>query len=322
MHILKNPRWNIRENRVTDEKLFTNRRKFMLGFSTLALGGTFSAIPQEQLVHAEHSGINSQEIFKNKSFNPIAEVTPENLSSRYNNFFEFGSTKNIWKEAQKLNTEDWTITISGLVEKPFKVDIESLITRFSLEERIYRHRCVEAWSMVIPWIGFPLSKLVSFSKPLSTAKFIEFKTFFNPTEASEQKARWYPWPYVEGLTLEEAQNELSFLVMGAYGKNLHKQFGAPLRLHLPWKYGFKSIKSIVSLRFTAERPISFWETLASNEYGFWANVNPDVAHPRWSQKTERVLGGNSRNTEIYNGYGPEVSHLYSKYQNLGDKLFM
>ena len=322
MHILKTPRWNIRENCVTNEKIVTNRRKFMLGFSTLALGSTFSGITQEQLVHAAQSGINSQQIFKNKSFNPVAEVTPENLSSRYNNFFEFGSTKNIWKEAQNLNTDDWTISISGLVEKPFKVGIESLVTRFSLEERIYRHRCVEAWSMVIPWIGFPLSKLVSFAKPLSTAKFIEFKTFFNPKEASEQKARWYPWPYVEGLTLEEAQNELSFLVVGAYGKNLHKQFGAPLRLHLPWKYGFKSIKSIVSLRFTAERPVSFWETLASNEYGFWANVNPDVAHPRWSQKTERVLGGNSRNTEIYNGYGPEVSHLYSKYQNLGDKLFM
>ena len=321
MHILRNPRWNITQNKVTDERIILNRRSFLAGSSALAIQSTIFGAFTGQEVHAEQGVMNMANIVRNQRFNSLTEVTPENLSSRYNNFFEFGSTKSIWKEAQKLNTEGWTINVSGLVEKPFTVDIDSLISKFSLEERIYRHRCVEAWSMVIPWTGFQLSKLVNLSRPLSSAKFIEFKTFYNPKEASEQKARWYPWPYVEGLTLEEAQNELSFLVVGAYGKTLHKQFGAPIRLHLPWKYGFKSIKSIVSIRFTSERPVSFWEYLASNEYGFWANVNPNVPHPRWSQKTERVLGGSSRATEIYNGYGPEVSYLYSKHQNLGDRLF-
>ena len=237
------------------------------------------------------------------------------------NFFEFGPTKNIWKEAQKLETKNWKLKITGLVEKPLTFEVEDLINKFKLEERIYRHRCVEAWSMVVPWLGFQMSKLLKLCKPLSSAKYIKFTTFYDPKIATEQKARWYPWPYTEGLTLEEAKNDLSFLVFGAYGKNLHNQFGAPIRLHLPWKYGFKSIKSIKGIEFTDKRPVSFWENLASNEYGFWANVNPAVDHPRWSQKTERILGGGERETEIYNGYGPEVSALYSNFSNLGDRLF-
>ena len=321
MHIIKKPRWNIKEQYVTCETKVLNRRKFLCSSTTFTIGSVLSGSLVGQKSQARQRNLKPNENFKTNRLNTKIKVTPENLSSKYNNFFEFGSTKNIWKEAQRLSTKDWTLNISGLVEKPFKIDINNLISKFTLEERIYRHRCVEAWSMVIPWTGFQLSKLVELSKPLSSAKYIEFKTFYNPDEASEQKARWYPWPYTEGLTIEEAKNELSFLVVGAYGKTLHNQFGAPIRLHLPWKYGFKSIKSIVEIAFTSEKPVSFWETLASNEYGFWANVNPDVAHPRWSQKTERVLGGNSRNTEIYNGYGPEVAYLYTKYKNLGDILF-
>jgi sulfoxide reductase catalytic subunit YedY len=190
-----------------------------------------------------------------------------------------------------------------------------------IEERVIRHRCVEAWSMVVPWIGFPLSALVALAKPLGGARYVEFQTFQNPEVARGQRQFWYPWPYTEGLTLAEAGNELAFMVVGAYGKVLHKPFGAPIRLHLPWKYGFKSIKSIVRVHFTDQRPVGFWEALQDSEYGFWANVNPEVAHPRWSQATERVLGTDERvPTLLFNGYGEEVAHLYTGVDE-GDRLW-
>ena len=321
MYIQNKPRWQIKENQVTNEKLYLNRRKFIKNSSSI-LGST--ALLYNFLSKDLNATQNNENILKfqiNKKYHILSNITPENLSTKYNNFFEFGSTKNIWKEAQKLETKNWKLNITGLVEKPLTFEVEDLINKFKLEERIYRHRCVEAWSMVVPWLGFQMSKLLKLCKPLSSAKYIKFTTFYDPKIATEQKARWYPWPYTEGLTLEEAQNDLSFLVFGAYGKNLHNQFGAPIRLHLPWKYGFKSIKSIKEIEFTDKRPVSFWENLASNEYGFWANVNPAVDHPRWSQKTERILGGGERETEIYNGYGPEVSALYSNFSNLGDRLF-
>ena len=321
MYIQNKPRWQIKENQVTNEKLYLNRRKFIKNSSSI-LGST--ALLYNFLSKDLNATQNNENILKfqiNKKYHILSNITPENLSTKYNNFFEFGSTKNIWKEAQKLETKNWKLKITGLVEKPLTFEVEDLINKFKLEERIYRHRCVEAWSMVVPWLGFQMSKLLKLCKPLSSAKYIKFTTFYDPKIATEQKARWYPWPYTEGLTLEEAKNNLSFLVVGAYGKNLHNQFGAPIRLHLPWKYGFKSIKSIEEIEFTDKRPVSFWENLASNEYGFWANVNPAVDHPRWSQKTERILGGGERETEIYNGYGPEVSALYSNFSNLGDRLF-
>ena len=320
MHILKKNRWQIKENQVTNENIYLNRRNFIKN-SSILIGSTSASLFLSSIhVNASQNHSKNLQFFKNKNFNSL-ELTPEEISSKYNNFFEFGSTKSIWKEAQKLNTNNWKLKISGMVEKPITIGIEDLNNKFNLEERIYRHRCVEAWSMVIPWIGFPLSKLIQYCNPLSSSKFIKFTTFFNPKVASEQRARWYPWPYTEGLTIQEAKNELSFIVLGAYGKELHNQFGAPIRLHLPWKYGFKSIKSIVEIEFTDKQPVSFWENLASNEYGFWANVNPAVDHPRWSQKTERILGGGERNTEIFNGYGPEVSSMYTNLSYLGEKLF-
>ena len=318
MHFLNKPSWDIKETFVTDERIVKSRRAFLASLGAVSITGGFGT---DVLANTAWASQNSHIAPRNQKFNPADNITPEKLSSKYNNFFEFGSTKNIWKEAQNLNTKEWAVNISGLVEKPFTLDTDALTKKFPLEERIYRHRCVEAWSMVVPWTGFQLSKLVDFARPLSSAKFLEFKTFFSPNEATEQRARWYPWPYTEGLTIEEATNELSFMVVGAYGKSLHKQFGAPIRLHLPWKYGFKSIKSIVEINFTSKRPVSFWETLANNEYGFWANVNPDVSHPRWSQKTERVLGGGERDTELYNGYGAQVAGLYDKFESLGDTLF-
>ena len=246
--------------------------------------------------------------------------TPEAVNTTYNNLYEFGYHKEINTAAQALRLRPWTVKIDGLVEKPFEIGIDDLIRRMPLEERVYRHRCVEAWSMVVPWTGFPLAALVKLANPLSSAKFVRFETFHDPSVASGQTQTWYPWPYVEGITMAEATNELALLVTGAYGKPLHKQMGAPMRLHLPWKYGFKSIKSIKRVSFTDQRPVSFWESFQGQEYGFWANVNPQVPHARWSQATERVLGTDERiPTELYNGYGEWVAHLYKDIT--GERLF-
>jgi len=197
------------------------------------------------------------------------------------------------------------------VEAPQEIGIDDLIRKMPLEERLYRHRCVEAWSMAIPWSGFPFAKLVELAKPLSSAKYVRMETFLDPSVAPAQKQSWYPWPYVEGLTIAEATNELAFLVTGAYGKPVSKVQGAPLRLAVPWKYGFKSIKSIVRFNFTDQRPKSYWEALQASEYGFWANVNPQVPHPRWSQATEELIGRNERRpTLLFNGYAEYVGDLY------------
>ena len=208
-----------------------------------------------------------------------------------------------------------------MVEKEFTIGIDDLIRKMPLEERLYRHRCVEAWSMAVPWSGFPLAKLVEFAKPTGSAKYLRMETFNDPDMASGQKQFWYPWPYVEGLTMAEATNDLAFMVTGAYGKPVAKVMGAPLRVHLPWKYGFKSIKSIVKFTFTDERPMNFWQAIQSNEYGFWANVNPEVPHPRWSQAMERDIGTQeSVPTQLYNGYGEYVAAMYSGLTS--EPLFM
>ena len=207
-----------------------------------------------------------------------------------------------------------------MVEKPFTVDADALIRKMPLEERLYRHRCVEAWSIAVPWSGFALEALVAMARPSSGAKYVEMHGFHDAEMASGQRQTWYPWPYLEGLTMEEATNELAFIATGAYGKAIAKQNGAPLRLAVPWKYGFKSIKSITRFTFTDKRPVSFWEKLAANEYGFWANVNPEVDHPRWSQATERQLGiGRRVPTLLYNGYAEYVAHLYKDMK--GEILF-
>ena len=239
----------------------------------------------------------------------------------YNNFFEFGSHKKIWKAAQRLKIRPWTVTIDGMVENHQTLDIDSLLKRMNLEERLYRHRCVEAWSIAVPWSGFPLKALVDLARPLSSAKYLTMSSFLDKEIALGQRQFWYPWPYLEGLTIEEASNDLAFIVTGAYGKPVAKQNGAPLRLAVPWKYGFKSTKSIVRFTFTDKRPKSFWEEIQGTEYGFWANVNPKVDHPRWSQATEKQLGTGKRvPTLLYNGYGEYVAELYKNIK--GERLFM
>lgn len=323
MNLLRRPRWAIPENRVTPEAVFLSRRSLLaagIAGAGAALAGPWgsqaqAAVPGEPFTPKPP---------RNPAYaNAGRPVTDEKINSTYNNFYEFGSHKSISDAAQALETNGWTITIDGLVEKPFEIGIEDLIGKMPVEERIYRHRCVEAWSMVVPWIGFPLPALLALAKPLGSAKFVRFETFLDPQVARGQRQHWYPWPYTEGLTMAEAANPLSLMVVGAYGKVLHKPFGAPVRLHLPWKYGFKSVKSIRRISFVEERPVSFWEELQSSEYGFWANVNPAVPHPRWSQASERVLGGDERiPTELFNGYGPEVAGLYAGMEATeGDRLW-
>ncbi len=232
-------------------------------------------------------------------------------TTHYNNFYEYGSSKDVAAAAQQLQMRPWTVKIDGMVEKPIEIGVDDLMRKMTLEERTYRHRCVEAWSMAIAWTGFPLKKLVDFAKPLGSAKYLQMETFLDPKMAPGQRASWYPWPYIEGLTMAEATNDLAFLATGAYGHPLAKVQGAPLRLAVPWKYGFKSIKSIVRFSFVEKQPVGMWEKMQASEYGFWANVNPAVPHPRWSQASEEVIGtGERRPTLIFNGYGEYVADLY------------
>lgn len=309
MHYHRRESWMINENKATGESLFLNRRQIMAGavagVGAGLIGGAANALPAEARF--------SPAIRRASGFaHATTPITPESVNSTYNNFYEFGSSKSISQEAQALNSDPWTLTIDGDVETPITMDIDTLMNRMPMQERVYRHRCVEAWSMVVPWVGFPLKDLVAMAAPLSKARYVRFETFFDTDTAPEQKASWYPWPYTEGITINEATNDLAMIVVGAYGKVLHKQFGAPLRLHLPWKYGFKSIKSISKITFTTRKPKSFWETLNGREYGFWANVNPEVDHPRWSQATEKPLGQNDRiPTQLFNGYGEQVAGMYA-----------
>ena len=303
--------WEIPEHLVTPESVFLDRRALLGGSAGLAaaamLGGR--ALAETGPYPAP----------RNDAYALDRPLTPEKFSGDYNNFYEFGTSKTVLPAADALKTSPWTIKVDGLVEKPFDIGVEDLIRKIGLEERLYRHRCVEAWSMAVPWIGFPLAKLVALAKPASGAKYVQLTTFLDRKMAPGQRT-FYPWPYVEGLTMEEASNDLAFIATGIYGKPLPNQFGAPIRLALPWKYGFKSIKSIVKVSFVAERPKTFWEALGPSEYGFWANVNPAVPHPRWSQASERVLGTDTRvPTLIYNGYGEQVAGLYKDLQ--GERLF-
>ena len=311
MPVIHRRGWEIPEHLATPEHLVWSRRQ------VLAAGGAAAISLSPQLALAQRIAdlpdptASLYPVKRNPKFTLERPITEERFNLAYNNFYEFGSSKLIAKAAQELPLRPWTVKIDGMVEKPIEVGIDDLLKKMPLEERLYRHRCVEAWSMTIPWSGFPFAKLVEFAKPLGSAKYVRMETFLNPKVASGQRQTWYPWPYVEGLTIAEATNELAFLATGAYGKPVSKQMGAPLRLAVPWKYGFKSIKSIVRFSFTDKQPKSFWEALQASEYGFWANVNPEVPHPRWSQATERVLGSDTRiPTKLFNGYGEYVAGLY------------
>jgi sulfoxide reductase catalytic subunit YedY len=305
MHVIQRKGWEIPASLATPEAAFLDRRSFLAGL------GAAGALAIEQGRARADDADPSAALYpaqRNPAFTLDRDVTPEKFNLNYNNFYEFSTNKHI--DASTLKTRPWTVKLDGMVEKEQTVDIDTLIKTIGLEERLYRHRCVEAWSMAIPWTGFPLSKLVTFARPLSSAAYVRFETFLDKKMAPGQRS-FMPWPYIEGLTMAEANNELAFIATGAYGKPLAKVQGAPIRLATPWKYGFKSAKSIVRISFVDKRPETFWETLGPEEYGFWANVNPEVPHPRWSQATENFLNdGQRRPTLIYNGYAEQVASLY------------
>jgi sulfoxide reductase catalytic subunit YedY len=305
MHIKRRRQWEIAERFVTPASIVLNRRTVLTGASAAAILPSLAA---------------RADIPVNPAYTPGRALTEEKYATTYNNYYEFSESKNLWREAQALQQRPWTIKLDGLVPKPQEIDIDTLLKQVSLEERIYRHRCVEAWAMTVPWTGFPLSQLVKIAAPLASAKYVVFETTQDKVMGGLD-APFYPWPYVEGVTIDEAANDLAFLSTGMYGKPLPPQNGGPIRLTIPWKYGFKSAKAIVKVSFTEKRPATFWEAIGPSEYGFWANVNPAVPHPRWSQATERLLGSDERvPTQIFNGYAEQVGGLYADRKN--EKLFM
>lgn len=313
MLIKRRKGWEISESEVTPESVFMNRRSVMAGGFGLAGAAAFSIAPA---FAAPDPTADLYPAKRNEAFKLDREITPEKITGDYNNYYEFSTSKSLASAAASLKTRPWSVAIDGLVEKPMTIAIDDLIRKMPLEERLYRHRCVEAWSMAVPWTGFPLSKLVALAKPTSGAKYVVMQTFMDRAQAPGQKQFWYPWPYTDGLTMEEANNDLAFLVTGIYGKPLGNQYGAPIRLAVPWKYGFKSVKAITKVTFAAERPKTFWEGLQASEYGFWANVNPEVPHPRWSQADERFLTtGDRRPTLLFNGYGDYVADIYKDLKN-------
>lgn len=336
--------WDLPESRVTDEDVYWNRRRFLKASTSACAAAALGLLgcrsgPRPH----EHSALDPaadlddvaapadlgpldygiaavDAPYPTVTRNPRFAATPdgrtmvsyENAAS-YNNFYEFTtSKKSVWKKVGKFETRPWTVEITGLVQKPQTLDIDDLIAKMPHEERIYRFRCVEAWSMVVPWCGFPLKALLDRVQPLGSAKFVRFHTVNRPEQMPGLKrASWYPWPYHEALRIDEAVNELTLMVTGLYGKRLPRQNGAPLRLIVPWKYGYKSIKSIVKIELVAEQPPTFWNSLEPKEYTFLSNVDPQVPHPRWSQAMERDIQTDTKiETLPFNGYGELVASMY------------
>lgn len=314
--------WELPEREVTPEHLWLSRRGLLGSGAVLAGGALLPGVPFRLGTGEAQAATPPYPVARNERYTSDRPITDPQYPTTYNNFYEFNSSKDVVEEAQGLVTSPWSVTIDGMVEEERTLDFEDILKAMPLEERVYRHRCVEAWSMVVPWSGFPLAAFVAFARPTADARYLRMETFSESDAASGLSQFWYPWPYVEGLTMEEATNELAFVATGLYGDTIPKQNGAPLRLVVPWKYGFKSVKSIVKFTFTDERPVNFWQALQDSEYGFWANVNPEVPHPRWSQATERPLGMNERiPTRLFNGYGDYVAHLYAGMDS-SERLYM
>ena len=315
MLIRKKTATDIKSSEITSRTVYRNRREFLKGGAALALGwnitSSWAAVQSDSPLPKPFADAPGS------SFSTDEKLTDYESVTTYNNFYEFSTDKHKPAElAKDFVSRPWTINVEGECHKPRQWDIDELIKAFPPEERIYRHRCVEAWSMVVPWIGFELGKLINASEPTGNAKFVEFKTLHDPQKMPGQKAGFFgstlDWPYREGLRMDEAMNPLTILAVGLYGEYLPGQNGAPVRLTVPWKYGFKGIKSIVSIRFTEEQPATTWNIQGPSEYGFYANVNPEVDHPRWSQAKERKVGELFKQpTLMFNGYGEQVADLYS-----------
>lgn len=310
----------IPSSEITPEHIYLSRRRFMVGVGALAAGSLVLAAcgpgssRQAATANPTPSAAGSSPPQAKATTDELGDaLTPFEAVTNYNNFYEFTVEKEgVAGLAKDFKTKPWTVQVGGLVNKPKTYDIDDLRRRFGLQERIYRLRCVEAWSMVIPWLGFPLAALLKEVEPASQAKYVRFETLYDPERLPGQHSGWYNWPYVEGLRLDEAMHDLTLLSTGLYGQELLPQNGAPIRLVVPWKYGFKSIKSIVKIDLVEEMPVSLWMAAAPNEYGFYANVNPAVDHPRWSQASERRIGElGRRKTLSFNGYAEEVAQLYN-----------
>ncbi len=316
--------WEITEKEATPESVYIDRRKFL---KTMGLTGIYTIGLMYGCTRFGDSGPKTKPLSewplteaeakvypagRNTEFVLDRPITDESVAARYNNFYEFSSDKDdVWKKTENFIARPWEVEVTGLVEKPQVFDPDDLLRLMPMEERLYRHRCVEAWAMAVPWTGFSMKALIDLVRPLSKARYVRFVSFL-----PQKKNIFYvfsgPWPYTEGLTMEEAVNPLTLLVTGIYGHPLPKQHGAPLRLIVPWKYGYKSIKSIVKIEFTEEQPKTFWNTVVPDEYDFLANVNPNIPHPRWSQATEKMIDTGKRNpTLLYNGYERYVAHLYA-----------
>lgn len=299
---------------ITDKRFYLNRRKFL---TSAALVGA-AALAGDKLYELASlsitaSAANKLPVSKKTDYANGEKQTPYKDITNYNNFYEFGTDKYSPAGASKsLRTRPWTISVDGHVKKPKTYDIDTILKMAPLEERIYRHRCVEGWSMVIPWLGFPLSDFLRQVEPTSKAKYVAFQTLYDPKQMPGQTSSVLQWPYVEGLRLDEAMNPLTLMTVGLYGEELPNQDGAPVRLVVPWKYGFKSIKSIVKIKLVDSQPPTTWNISAPNEYGFYSNVNPNVDHPRWSQAKERRIGEFfKRSTLMFNGYSDQVASMYS-----------
>jgi sulfoxide reductase catalytic subunit YedY len=307
--LIKKPS-DIKSSEITDKEVYLNRRKFMAAAGVMAAGialPEFLLPPAKANAGEKLAGAQKSPLSTNEPVNSLKDITS------YNNYYEFGTDKySPAANAKTLKPRPWTVAVEGEIKKPKTYDIDELMKLSPLEERIYRLRCVEGWSMVIPWVGFPLSALVKRVEPTAKAKYVEFTTLADPKQMPELRSRVLDWPYIEGLRMDEANHPLAILAVGLYGEILPNQNGAPIRLVVPWKYGFKSIKSIVKIRFVDQQPANSWMKSAPNEYGFYSNVNPEVDHPRWSQATERRLGEFlKRKTLPFNGYADQVAQLYS-----------
>lgn len=327
MFIRRSARWALRECDVTPEAAYRSRRDIMAAGGALAASAALAGCARgDEPDGAGQDGAGQDGDgqdglggldFATTDYRVDGALTPEAFATGYNNFYEFGTGKtDPARYARAMTTDPWSVTVEGLCEKPGTYALEDVVDFAALEERIYRLRCVEAWSMVIPWIGVPLADVLAPFAPRADARYVAFETHVNRDEMRGVR-QWPPildWPYVEGLRMDEAMNPLAFIAVGLYGRVLPNQNGAPLRLVVPWKYGFKSIKSITKIRFVAEQPPTSWSTSIPNEYGFYSNVNPEVSHPRWRQDSERVIGGRPgerRATDMFNGYAQEVAHLYA-----------
>lgn len=306
--------WELPESAATPEHLVLNRRA-MLGAGAALLPVLSPSGAMAQRAGTAPPGPPLPEHARNERFVAGRAITPEQDATTYNNFYEFGTSKSIWREASRMPVRPWQIRVEGMVANPRTFDVDELIRLLPIEERVYRLRCVEAWAMTVPWTGFELSALLRLVEPQAGARYVMFETAALRDVMPGLRQSWYPWPHQEGCTIAEAMNELSFMPVGMFGRPLPQQNGGPFRVVFPWKYGFKSGKSVVRIVLQAQRPQTFWARIQPSEYGFWANVNPEVSHPRWSQATERLLGSGERvPTRLFNGYGEFVAPLYANLQ--------